>query len=45
MIGARLYLLFFLVLVPQAWAQTYPAMEGYPGYSHYNNEYGSDRQG
>jgi len=40
---ARIGLMFSLLFVPQAWAQTYPAMEGYLGYSHYNNEYGSDR--
>jgi hypothetical protein len=33
----------FLVLIPQAWTQSYPATEGYLGYSHYNNEYGTDR--
>ena len=41
---AFVWLLLFLVLVPQAWTQAYPAMEAYVGYSHYNNEYGTDRQ-
>src|SRR5215469_13815184 len=39
----RMWALTSLVLVSRAWAQTYPAMEGYLGYSHYNNEYGTDR--
>jgi hypothetical protein len=30
-------------LVPQAWTQTYPAIESYLGFSHYNNEYGASR--
>jgi len=36
-------LLIFPIVVSRAWAQTYPAMEAYLGYSHYNNEYGTDR--
>lgn len=31
------------VTVSDARAQAYPAMEAYVGYSHYNNEYGTDR--
>lgn len=30
-------------LVPQAWTQTYPAIESYLGFSLYNNEYGASR--
>ena len=41
---ASMWLLVCLGMVPRASAQTFPAMEGYIGYSHYNNEYGSDRQ-
>jgi hypothetical protein len=37
-------LLFSLVLVAQARAQLYPAIEGYLGFSVYNNEYGTDRR-
>ena len=38
-----LWLLIFPILVSRAWAQSYPAREAYLGYSHYNNEYGTDR--
>jgi hypothetical protein len=41
-----MYLVLGILLGPVisgAQAQTYPAMEAYLGYSHYNNEYGTDR--
>lgn len=41
--GVATWLLVSLVIVAPAQAQLYPAMEGYVGFSLYNNEYGTDR--